>query len=122
MSKATVIIDGFLGRDPEIRITPKGDTVATLAVAVTERRKVNDQYEDGETTWFRVNHWGKDGEAIVETARKGDRVIIIGQVKLSTYEKDGQTKATVDVRAKTVSLIPKPLAKTTTTLDGAAPW
>jgi len=52
-----ITIIGNVGRDPEMRTTPVGDTVAGFTVATTERSK------NGEvTTWFRVSAFGKLAE------------------------------------------------------------
>jgi len=49
-----ISIIGNLGRDPETRMLPSGDNVATFSVATTERNKNGDV-----TTWFRVSAFGK---------------------------------------------------------------
>jgi single-strand DNA-binding protein len=121
MNKATIIIDGHLGRDPELRYTPKGDPVTSLAVVVTERKKVNDQWQDGDKTWFKVSVWGKDAEPVAEHARKGDRVVVVGTIKLSTYEKNGVTKTVADVRADSCAICPKPLPSISQEKE-SAPW
>lgn len=126
--KATIIIDGRMGRDPELRFTPSGAAVANMSVGVSERKKKGDEYVDGPTTWYSVSAWETLGEGVAEHVRKGDRVIVVGTVTdTRTYEKDGGWQAGINVRAESVSVVPrgpeKPKAKEVDTQgDEGDPW
>ena len=75
-----VITVGRLGRDPEMRYTPKGDAVTSFSIA-TDR-----QYKDGsgatvkETVWFRVSAWGKLAETCNQYLKKGKMVLVEGRL------------------------------------------
>lgn len=99
MSQAVAQIVGTLGGDPELRFTPQGLAVVNMSVAVTERVKKasGDGWEDGETTWYRANAWRQLAENIAESLKKGDQVVILGRVKNRSYEKDGQTRYSLEV-------------------------
>lgn len=123
-SNNSLSITGFVGKDPETRFTPKGDSVTSMSVGVTERRKDGDQWVDGDTAWFRVTEWGAKGEAIAETIRKGDLVHVTGAVKLETYEKDGTQNSLLSIRPDVVSVVvraAKKQANESKTNDGS-PW
>ncbi len=60
-----ISIIGNLGRDPETRLLPSGDNVATFSVATTERSKNGDV-----TTWFRVSAFGKLAETCQQYVRR----------------------------------------------------
>ena len=123
--EVTINLIGHVGNDPEIKFTPSGNGVCNVSVATTERVKDGDTWKDGETTWFRVAVWGRDAEGVAEVVRKGDRVAVSGRFKITTYEKDGQTKTspevTVSNREDYLAVIPKALVKQTTQTDGS-PW
>lgn len=102
MASAQGIIVGSLGGDPELRFTPNGDAVANFSVAVTERVKDGEQWKDGDTTWYRVTVWRAMAENVVETLHKGDQVIVIGKVKLRSYEKDGVERQSLEITADEV--------------------
>ena len=54
MSINKAIIVGNLGRDPEIRALPSGQSVANFSVAATARFKDRNGEEQEHTEWFRV--------------------------------------------------------------------
>ena len=60
-----LIMIGNLGRDPETRLLPSGDNVATFSVATTERSKNGDV-----TTWFRVSAFGKLADTCQQYVRR----------------------------------------------------
>ena len=43
-----VMLIGNVGQDPELRYTPDGNPVANFSIAVNRRRKVGDEFKDGE--------------------------------------------------------------------------
>ena len=75
-----LIIAGNLGKDPEMRYTPSGQAVTSFNVAT------NRSYTDGngqqvkETTWFKVNVWGKQAESTHNYLKKGSKVIVEGRL------------------------------------------
>ena len=92
---------GRIGRDGELRATPKGDMVLTFPVAV------DSGYGDKKkTTWPRGQVWGKRAESLAPYIIKGNQIAISGEVTLNEYtNKDGQKANSLDVRASEVTLI-----------------
>lgn len=113
-----IVVEGNIGKEPELKFTPGGDSVCNMSVAVSARRKVDGEWVDGEVTWYRVAAWGKFGEACMENVSKGDAVIVRGKFKLSTYQKDGETKTMPEITAETLGVIPKQAPKTMKGEDG----
>lgn len=100
-------IVGDLGRDPEMRYTPKGTAVTNFSVATS-----NKYQKDGEwvtdTTWFRVSVFGSHAEACNKYLSKGSRVLVKGRVKAHVYQKNDKTwDATLEVNAATVKFLDK---------------
>lgn len=92
-------VRGRLGNDPEIKTTSNGSVCASFSLAYTPRKKVNNEWVDGETQWYRVTAWDKKADQAA-TLHKGDAVVIFGTVKLSTYQaKDGTEKSALEVTA-----------------------
>lgn len=123
--EAVINFVGNVGKDPEMFFTPNGDGVCKISVAVTGRRKKNDAWEDGPTTWFRVSLWRRDGEAAADRIVKGDRVAVSGRLIVTEYEKDGVKRQVPEVEADYVGVIMKPLPKETKAVDSveeSSPW
>jgi single-strand DNA-binding protein len=99
----TVQLVGNLVEDPELRFTPNGAAVANFRIAVTPRVKDGDQWKDGETSFFRINAWRQLAENLAETLTKGARVIVIGRLKLRSWETpEGDKRSVVEVEADEV--------------------
>jgi len=68
---------GNVGRDPELKTTPNGSMVANFSVAVRQR-KVNGEYPPAR--WVKVEVWGKPAEYVTDYVRRGDTVMVYGEV------------------------------------------
>ena len=93
LNKVSLI--GRLGRDPEIRHTQSGQTVANFSLAVDESYK-----KDGEkvqrTEWVNVVVWGKLAENVVsEYMHKGDLTYIEGKLATRKYTDKNDVERTV---------------------------
>jgi single-strand DNA-binding protein len=98
-----LIIIGNLGRDPETRLLPSGDNVATFSVATTERSKNGDV-----TTWFRVSAFGKLAETCQQYLHKGSYVYIEGALSQNEYtNREGQVRQSLEVRAREMRMLDK---------------
>src|SRR6185437_6569563 len=80
-----IIIVGNLGRDPEPRSLPNGDAVADFSVATNERRRGPDGQMVEQTTWFRVNVFGRLAEIAGQYLRKGSLVYVEGSLTQREY-------------------------------------
>ena len=93
---ATVI--GNLTSDPEVKTTNSGRTVAKFSIAHTPRRldQQTNTWVDGEPSYIDVELWGRPGEGAAQTLRKGDRAIVVGELRQDRWEaQDGTTRARV---------------------------
>lgn len=94
-----VIIQGRLGQDPEVRYTAGGAATCTLSVATSERWRDKTSGEQKERTeWHRVVFWNKAADTIGEYMRKGDEIYVEGQLQTRSWEQDGVTKYTTEIR------------------------
>jgi single-strand DNA-binding protein len=77
---------GNLGRDPEVRHTPSGTSVATLSIATSERWKDKETGEPKETTqWHRVVLHGRNAELAAEHLATGSQVYVEGALSTRTW-------------------------------------
>lgn len=107
MSINIVAISGNLTRDCEVRNGASGTAVTRFTVAVNERRKNQfGEYEDC-PNYVDCVVFGKYGEAIAESLKRGAKVTVGGSLRYSTWEKDGQKRSKLEVVANSVDLPPR---------------
>ena len=101
----SVQILGNLGRDPIIRATKTGRSVASFSVAVS-RNYTTPQGEQRELTdWINVVAWGPLAEAVGNQLKKGSRVFVEGRFTTRSYDTpDGQRRWVSEVTANFVAL------------------
>jgi single-stranded DNA-binding protein len=104
----TVTLIGNLTDNPELRFTTNGVAVANFRLAVTPRIRQGDTWTDGETSFFRVNWWRQLAEHVTETLSKGARAIVIGRLRMRSWETDqGERRSIVEIEADEVAPSPK---------------
>jgi single-strand DNA-binding protein len=100
-----ISLTGNLAFDPKIRFTPNGNPVVDLRIATTPRKKVGEDWVDGETLWFDVSVWKQFAENIAASLHKGDRVTVSGRLAQSTYIRDdGTAKVSLAVEGAVVGV------------------
>lgn len=98
-----ITIVGNLGRDPEMRHTQNGKTVTSFSVATKNWQ--------GETTWFRVEVWGKQAENANQYLSKGSKVLVDGTLKSvdgappTFTDKQGITRASFEIKADNITYL-----------------
>lgn len=90
---------GRLTKDPEIRVTEAGKSVARYSLAVDRR------YKEGEVTadFFNCVSFGKQAEFVEKYLKKGIKILLMGRVENDSYtNKDGQKVNTTKIIAEEV--------------------
>ena len=102
-----VIIVGNLGRDPEMRYTPDGTPVTSFSVATSRRWTDASGQAQERTVWFRVTAWRRLAETCHQFLAKGRQVLVEGEISTPRpYQgRDGEWRASLDVRAWTVKFL-----------------
>jgi single-strand DNA-binding protein len=96
LNKAMII--GNLGKDPEIRATPSGQSVATFSVATSEKFKNKSGELEERTEWHNIVLWGKLAEIAGQYLTKGKSVFIEGRIQTRKWEgKDGHDRYTTEI-------------------------
>ncbi|WAJ26084.1 single-stranded DNA-binding protein [Lacrimispora xylanolytica] len=95
-----VILIGRLTRDPEVRYSDGGHTVARFSVAVDrEFKKENEQTAD----FIGCVAFGKTAEFVEKYFFQGNKIVIEGRIQTGSYtNQDGQKVYTTDVVAENV--------------------
>lgn len=104
MNGNTITVVGNLTKDPVLKYLPTGKAVINFTVACNHgwRDKETQSWVDGDTTFFKVECWDSMAENISETLRKGDPAVVVGRMSCRTYEVEGQSRESWEIRAETV--------------------
>ena len=102
----TVTVTGNATREPELRYTPSGQSVASFGLAVN-RRWQNRQTQEWEesTSFFDVTCWSQLAENAAETVGRGTRVTVTGRLDQRSWEnQDGDKRSKVEIVADDVAV------------------
>ena len=106
MSLNSVNIMGNLTRDPEMKFTPSGKAVCSLAIA-NNRVYTKNAEKVTEVSYFDVEVWGAAAENCSKYLTKGNGIIVEGRLRQDRWEKDGKTQSRVRITANAVHFMPK---------------
>lgn len=92
------ILFGNVGKDPEVKRLESGKVVAKFSLA-TNKSYTNQQGKKiTETAWHNIVLWGKLAELAEKYVKKGNSVIIEGEIAYRSYDdKDGNTKYITEI-------------------------
>ena len=95
----SVVIEGNLTRDVDIRFVPSGTAVASFSVAVN-KQFLKDGEKQESVSFIDVVAWGKQAESCGKYLAKGSHVIVEGSLEQRRWEKDGDKKSKIEIVAK----------------------
>lgn len=99
MGYELTIIEGNVGREPQMRYMPDGRAVTNFSVAVNTRK-------DGAPNWYNVSAWDRQAEICNEYVKKGMSVLIQGRVKARSWvDGNGKAMASLELSADRVQFI-----------------
>ena len=103
-----VLLMGNLTRDPDLKQTPAGDTVAELGLAVSEQFRNRTTGEVRElVTFVDVTVWGKVAENCGQYLTKGRPVFVEGRLVMDSWDDKAtkQKRSRLRVRADRVQFL-----------------
>lgn len=99
----SVTLGGNLTSDSTLRMTQSGNNVLSFGIAVNERRKNAQTGEWSDVpSFFDVTMFGSRTEKLCGYLTKGVRVVVVGFLRQSSWEKDGNRHSKVEVIADDV--------------------
>ncbi len=105
-SLARMTLVGNLGRDADLRYTPKGTPLLEFSLATNERWTDSGGAQQELTQWFRVTLWGRQAEALKPFLVKGKQVLVEGRFRSREYtDRDGKHRVSLEVRADSLLLL-----------------
>lgn len=98
-----VILVGRVGSDPDVRITRGGVKVARVSLATG--RRTGGKYPEERTDWHRVTLWGRLAQVAEDYVSRGDKLFVEGYLEYDSYERDGVTIPTAEVRGREMVIL-----------------
>lgn len=95
---------GNLARDPELKATSGGTQVISFTVAVNERIKKGNEWQDY-TNWVDCVMYGNRAQSLARLLKKGTKVAVEGKWHQDRWEKDGQKRSRWEVVLSEVELM-----------------
>jgi single-strand DNA-binding protein len=103
MNDTYITLAGWVGSDVSLREVAGGQPVANFRVATTSRRFRNNQWEDGNTTWYSIRAWRRLADNVAESIKRGDPVVVHGRLEADVWTKeDGTTNTQLVITATSV--------------------
>ena len=100
-----VLLIGNLTKDPELRYTPSGTAVANLRLAVNSTFKDQAGQRKEETCYVTIVVWSRQAETCNQYLKKGRPVFVEGRLIYRSWEAEGKTRSTMEVRADRVQFL-----------------
>lgn len=97
-----VMLVGNLGRDPETKFLPSGESVSDFSIAVNRRFRDRQGEMKDDTAWIRIKCFGKLSEFANNYLNKGKAVFVEGRLHENKWEQDGQKRSMIEVIAERV--------------------
>ena len=97
-----IVIMGRLTRDPELRTTQSGVSVASFTVAVDRDFGGRDGSER-QTDFFDCSAWRQTGEFVSKYFHKGSMIVVSGRMQSRKFQdRDGNNRTAWDIQADNV--------------------
>jgi single-strand DNA-binding protein len=102
-----VILLGNVGKDPEIRATPSGMTIANFSIATTDRIKGQDGQFTDKTEWHNLVAFQRTAEIVRDYVKKGNKLYVEGRLQTSSWDDKatGQKKYKTEIIVSDLSLL-----------------
>lgn len=99
-----ITLTGTVGTEPKRITTGEGVIISSFRLASDHRwfdRKTN-TWVDGSTNWYGVSSYRQLAENVLQSVRKGDRVVVTGRLKVRDWESGDRRGTSVDVEAESI--------------------
>ncbi|GAA2138804.1 hypothetical protein GCM10009825_25380 [Arthrobacter humicola] len=99
-----ITVRGFVATEIRSSTTPGGVATASFRLGATDRRydRATSTWVDGNTNWFTVQGYRQLAGNLGCSVKKGQRVIVVGRLKMRSWEKDGRIYHAAEIDAESV--------------------
>ncbi len=106
-----VFLLGNVGKDPEIRATQSGMTIASFTLATADRQKdAARQLAADKTEWHNLVAFQRTAEIVRDYVKKGTQLFIEGKIQQRSWDdkESGQKRYKTEILVNELSLLGKP--------------
>ena len=105
-----VFLLGNVGKDPEIRATAGGMTIASFTLATADRAKDPQGNWADKTEWHNLVAFQRTAEIVRDYVKKGTQLFIEGKIQTRSWDdkESGQKKYRTEILVNELSLLGKP--------------
>ena len=102
-----VFLLGNVGKDPEIRTTAGGMTVASFSLATAERAKDQQGNWADKTEWHNLVCFQRTAEIVRDYVKKGTQIFVEGKIQTRSWDdkESGQKKYKTEILVNELSLL-----------------
>lgn len=99
-----ITVRGFVATEVKSTTTTGGTAVSSFRLGATDRRfdRATQAWIDGSTNWFTVSTYRQLASNAACSIKKGQRVIVVGKLKIRQWEKDGKYFTSTEIDAESL--------------------
>ena len=106
--KNTVTLVGFVGINPEVRITQSGASITHVSLATSRSFKDGEGNRQTETEWHRITCFNGIGKIVAEHVTKGAMVMVTGRIHYTRWtDQAGTERYGCEIVAEQVDFLAK---------------
>lgn len=97
----TIGLTGLVATTPRHLTTSEGLSITSFRLASSQRRfdRTQQRWIDADTNWYTVSCFRSLAENAATSIAKGDRVILMGKIKIRDWENTDRSGTTVEIEA-----------------------
>ena len=105
-----VFLLGNVGKDPEIKATANGMTIATFGLATADRQKDSTGNWVDKTEWHNLVAFQRTAEIVRDYVKKGTQIFVEGKIQTRSWDdkESGQKRYKTEILVNELSLLGKP--------------
>lgn len=93
---------GVVTKDPDFKMTQSGVAVCNISLATTKNVKQKDGSFKEISEYHKVVAWGKQAELCQKFLQEGSKLLVQGEIRTESYEKDGKKQYITKIQADRV--------------------
>ena len=100
----TITLTGLVATNPRHIVTSEGLTITSFRLASNQRRfdRGQNAWIDGDTNWYTVTAFRQLGTHVASSLEKGQRVLVIGRVRIRDWETDEKSGTSIEIDAEAI--------------------